>query len=680
MMLHVSQILASGAPLPFKIKIKRYDDHELMVLNYESFERERSHPAVVECRGLILHLRSYDVVSRSFDRFFNFQELLHTDAAAHQRLFSANEAFKFYEKIDGSLVKLYYHKDKWHASTRGSAFAENLCATGVTFKHLILQALQTDTEDLFQSLCELHLNRAYTHMFELTSGFNRVVTVYDHEAALWYLASRHNATGDYAHFAHLPLCKYPQCYEFANVLQCVKRASKLQNLEEGFVVYGANGAPLCKIKSEQYLLMHKSQARTQSPAKLAQIVLNGEHDDFLAQFPHLKQFVEPYVVARNLFTNQDTVNTINVGLTLNQQQFNNLIRDLPWRHLAYRCRKAQTTDVENEFVKLTEPEQIRMIKNIVCPKPATVKTDAPRKRQLLVLVGVSGSGKSTYAKKLKTHVEINRDDMRVKMFLGGDYTKLNAFYSQPRNCRQIKENEVTSACVQRFKDAARDERSVVVSDTNLSPLATKTWQKLATEHQYEYTVKFMDVPLETAIRRNFARSDKFPVDPETIKRQYKMYLTLVGFECYTPPGEGFPSAVLCDLDGTVAVPTNRSFYDFDERVLQDAPRANVIACVKHLAASHDAVVVFISGRSAACELATRQWIDIHVAPNAYELFMRPLNDHSKDSLLKLKLFDEHVRRRFNVVAVFDDRPCVVRTWQDLKIPTVFNVCLDYLEF
>lgn len=53
MMLHVSQILASGAPLPFKIKIKRYDDHELMVLNYESFERERTHPAVVECRGLI---------------------------------------------------------------------------------------------------------------------------------------------------------------------------------------------------------------------------------------------------------------------------------------------------------------------------------------------------------------------------------------------------------------------------------------------------------------------------------------------------------------------------------------------------------------------------------------------------------------------------------------------------
>lgn len=204
--------------------------------------------------------------------------------------------------------------------------------------------------------------------------------------------------------------------------------------------------------------------------------------------------------------------------------------------------------------------------------------------------------------------------------------------------------------------------------------------KLATEHQYEYTVKFMDVPLETAIRRNFARSDKFPVDPETIKRQYKMYLTLVGFECYTPPGEGFPSAVLCDLDGTVAVPTNRSFYDFDERVCRTRPRANVIACVKHLAASHDAVVVFISGRSAACELATRQWIDIHVAPNAYELLMRPLNDHSKDSLLKLKLFDEHVRRRFNVVAVFDDRPCVVRTWQDLKIPIVFNVCLDYLEF
>ncbi|ALR71593.1 polynucleotide kinase/ligase [Anticarsia gemmatalis multiple nucleopolyhedrovirus] len=678
-MLNVSRLLASGEHLPFKIKIKRYDEHELMVLNYETFERERNHPVVVECRGLILHSHTYNVVSRSFDRFFNLQELV--DTHAHQRLYNAKEKFKFYEKIDGSLIKLYYYNDQWHASTRGSAFAENQCAVGLTFKSVILQALNLLTENEFQSLCDCYLDRAFTHMFELTSGHNRIVTVYDHAPALWYLASRKNATADYIYCNNLPFCKYPKCYEFASVLQCVKMASKLQNLEEGFVVYEENGAPLCKIKSEEYLRLHKSQSRTESPAKLAQLVLNGEHDDFLAQFSHLKKCVQPYINARNLFSDKSTVDKMNSGLAMDQHAFNKLVCNLPWKNLAYKCRKAQTTDVEAEFLKLTEAEQIRMIKNIVNPKPVKQKADtAAPVKQLLLLIGICGSGKSTFAKKLKNYLEINRDDMRVKLFLNGDYTKLNAFYTQPRKCRRSKENQVTNACVKLFEEAARDGLNVVVSDTNLNSTATETWQQLAAKHQYEYKTQFMNVSLETALERNFSRSDKFPVNPEIVKRQYKKFLSLIGFERYTPPGDKFPNAVLCDLDGTVALPTNRSFYDFDERVFEDAPRTDVIACVQHLANVHNAVVVFMTGRSIVCEPSTRRWIDAHVKLDSYNLFMRPLGDHCKDSLLKLTLFNKYVRGQFNVVAVFDDRPCVVRTWQDLQIPNVFNVCRDYLEF
>jgi hypothetical protein len=53
----------------FGIKVKEYDEG-LLVLNYDLIESPKSHPIVMECRSLILD-KQFNVVSRSFDRFFN---------------------------------------------------------------------------------------------------------------------------------------------------------------------------------------------------------------------------------------------------------------------------------------------------------------------------------------------------------------------------------------------------------------------------------------------------------------------------------------------------------------------------------------------------------------------------------------------------------------------------------
>ena len=55
----------------FGINVKEYDD--LFVLNYDQIESPKTHPIVQECRSLILD-KQFNVVSRSFDRFFNFGE------------------------------------------------------------------------------------------------------------------------------------------------------------------------------------------------------------------------------------------------------------------------------------------------------------------------------------------------------------------------------------------------------------------------------------------------------------------------------------------------------------------------------------------------------------------------------------------------------------------------------
>jgi hypothetical protein len=52
--------------------------------------------------------------------------------------------------------------------------------------------------------------------------------------------------------------------------------------------------------------------------------------------------------------------------------------------------------------------------------------------------------------------------------------------------------------------------------------------------------------------------------------------------------------------------------------------------------------------------------------------MREYGDQRKDSIVKAEIFDQEIRGRYHVVAVFDDRDQVVRMWRSLGL-TVFQV-------
>ena len=47
--------------------------------------------------------------------------------------------------------------------------------------------------------------------------------------------------------------------------------------------------------------------------------------------------------------------------------------------------------------------------------------------------------------------------------------------------------------------------------------------------------------------------------------------------------------------------------------------------------------------------------------------MRPEGDFRKDAVVKLELFDEHVREHFDVKGVVDDRDAVVAMWRSLGL-------------
>ena len=48
-----------------------------------------------------------------------------------------------------------------------------------------------------------------------------------------------------------------------------------------------------------------------------------------------------------------------------------------------------------------------------------------------------------------------------------------------------------------------------------------------------------------------------------------------------------------------------------------------------------------------------------------ELYMRKTDDVRRDSIIKEELYNEHIKDKYNVNMVFDDRPQVIRMWRGL---------------
>jgi hypothetical protein len=190
---------------------------------------------------------------------------------------------------------------------------------------------------------------------------------------------------------------------------------------------------------------------------------------------------------------------------------------------------------------------------------------------------------------------------------------------------------------------------------------------------------FTHVPLEDCITRDAARAR--PVGEEAIRRLHRrhqaarrsgwrltpewMAAVRLTVEPYRP-AEGLPSAVLCDIDGTLALAVSRGPYDF-ERCGEDSVNDAVADAVALFRTAGDAVVL-MSGRGEEYRPQTEAWLEAHDIVYD-ELWMRAAGDTRRDDTVKLELFNAHVRDRFRVLVSFDDRDRVVALWRALGIPT-----------
>jgi len=284
---------------------------------------------------------------------------------------------------------------------------------------------------------------------------------------------------------------------------------------------------------------------------------------------------------------------------------------------------------------------------------------------LTITRGLPGSGKTTWAKQQKRAVRVNRDDLR-SMLHGG------------RVGDGWAEAQVTVAQRAQIDALLRAGVDVICDDTNLRPRSVRELAELAVAAGAVVKLEdFTGVPVDVCVERDAARAN--PVGEDVIRSMYARYLAgkrrgvelpqPVEAAVYVPP-QGKPSAILVDIDGTVAAMSDRSPYDMT-RVHLDTPNEPVIAAVRALqAAGH--TIIFCSGRTDDGRAATEAWLQQHVGVPHAGLFMRATGDQRKDSVVKREIFEKQLRDHWRILAVFDDRNQVVRMWRELGLP-VFQV-------
>lgn len=223
------------------------------------------------------------------------------------------------EKIDGSLVKIYWWDNQWNISTRSNPFGDNYVGDYLfTYAELVKSTLGV-------SFSNLSLDRNYTHIFELVSPYNKIVTNYGKNSKLFYLVSRNNISGEYSDFSlsvknNFPLVCFPEIYNFKSLNEVLEKSKNLSNLREGFVIYDNDFIPILKIKSPKYVIAHK--LRNKNAIKL---VLENEYEEYLSYFPEDNSIFDKIILEINQFlsTLQNIINHLDYSLP--QKDFASLI-------------------------------------------------------------------------------------------------------------------------------------------------------------------------------------------------------------------------------------------------------------------------------------------------------------------------------------------------------------------
>jgi len=140
-------------------------------------------------------------------------------------------------------------------------------------------------------------------------------------------------------------------------------------------------------------------------------------------------------------------------------------------------------------------------------------------------------------------------------------------------------------------------------------------------------------------------------------------------------------AVIFDIDGVLAKKSpDREHREYD-KVDLDLPIQETIRILNFYISEMKNcngidVIVFVTGRKELCRSLTldffRRYTDVFDNDEFFKLFMRDDKDHRPSDILKKEIYENHIKDKYDVIAVFEDDPKNVKMFRDLGL-LVFDV-------
>ncbi len=338
------------------LKVTKKDN--LVILNYNMIDTPKEDPIAKECRGLILdESQGWAIASIAFPRFFNAGE------GQADQLDWANSWAE--EKIDGSLVTLFYWEGKWRISTRGMIDADGpLGQVPEGFKY------QTFADAIWPLIPEelkegWECSKEFIWVFEFVSPWNRNVTPYD-EPALYLLTLRDRERGEVEHpiddvdwHAERFGFKRPKRFHVECFDKVEEALQDLRAVDEGFVLVDKDHHRV-KVKSRTYLQLHR-MVSNQKP-NLWEIIVAGDAGEFRSYFPEYNDLLkkkEDFLLKmlQDLYNAWYCYNDIE-----SQKKFALKVKDLPGSFLLFNLRRRDDlTSVAEAWGDLEPQQKVRFL-------------------------------------------------------------------------------------------------------------------------------------------------------------------------------------------------------------------------------------------------------------------------------------------------------------------------------
>lgn len=289
--------------------------------------------------------------------------------------------------------------------------------------------------------------------------------------------------------------------------------------------------------------------------------------------------------------------------------------------------------------------------------------------KLIMCQGLPGSGKSTWAKAYVTEhpdeswIIVNKDDIRDEL------SKQGWVWS-----RDGEKQQVIPARDAMIEGALKNGANVISSDTNFGGGHEQRLKQLADEFGADFQIRVFNTPFVECVRRDLQRGPGKRVGEQVIRSMAEKYMPhLVGKKHAIVEWEpGLPNALICDLDGTIAIHVDRNPYDC-EKCGSDKVNPPILTIINTYYNHLHYKILYVSGRDEKCRAASEKWlIDNNCPPGL--LLMRPGGDIRKDVVIKGELFEQYIRGQFNVDFVLDDRDQVVKFWREIGL-----TCLQVAE-